>query len=47
MSAACNGTHSVWLCVSGYCLKSVSLISVVISLQVSCAGVKSTEVSFE
>lgn len=38
MGAAGNETHSMWLRVSGHCLKSVSLIAIITSLQVSCVG---------
>ncbi len=43
MGAAGNETHLMWLCVSGYCLKGVSLIAIIPSLQVSCVGHKTVQ----
>ena len=46
MSAAHNDTRSMWLCVSGYCLKSAFLIAIIAPLRASCAVIKSPEGSF-
>lgn len=43
MGAAGNETRSMWLCMSGYCLKRVSLIAIITSLQVSCVGHKTVQ----
>lgn len=40
MGSARNETPSVWLCVSGYCLNSASLMAIITYLQVSYVGHK-------